>query len=407
MALFLYKAADKTGKIITGSMEAKDRAMVVNRLQSSSYFPIKIEQGTGTRASFSERIKGKRLFERVTSKDILNFTHQLATLTGSAIPLDKSLSTLKELSDNRRLSSIVDDVYKNVHGGSLFADALAQHPRHFSKLYVNMVKAGEAGGVLEAVLARLAEFLENAKELKENIVSALIYPILLTLVGGAAVAILLIFVIPKFKLIFSDMGQAMPLPTQMLLGFSQTVKDFWWLILAVLCVLFFSFRYYIGKPRGKWKWDRLKLRLPLFGDLIKKIEIARFARTLGTLIQSGVPILQALTIVTDIIGNVVVAKAVGSVKSSIKEGEKVSEPLKQSGVFPPLAVHMIDVGEETGQLENMLFKVADSFEAEVRNSVKRLIGLLEPMLILLMGLIVGAIVISMLIAIFSINEISL
>jgi len=404
MAVFVYKAADKTGNVITGTMEAKDKAMVINRLQASSYFPIKIEQGSASRATLSERVKGKRLLERVSPKEILGFTQQLATLTGSAIPLDRSLSTLKQLTSNEKLASIIDDIHKNVHGGSLFADALAQHPKYFSKLYINMVKAGEAGGVLEAVLARLAEFLESSQELKENIISALIYPILLTLVGGSAVAILLIFVVPKFKLIFLDMGQSLPLPTQILLGFSQTIIDYWPLILMALGLFYFLIRRYIRTPQGRWKWDRMKLNLPLFGSLIQKIEIARFTRTLGTLIQSGVPILHALNIVKDIIGNTVISKAISNVQSSIKEGEKISEPLKQSGVIPPLAVHMIDVGEETRQLEDMMFKVADTFEAEVRTAIKRVVGLIEPALILVMGIIVGFIVISMLIAIFSINE---
>lgn len=407
MAVFLYKASDSSGKIITGSMEAKDKAMVINRLQSSSYFPIKVEEGTQTRASFVERVKGKRVFERVTTKDILSFTQQLATLTGSSIPLDRSLATLKELADKEKLASIIDDIHKNVHAGSHFADALAQHPKYFSKLYVNMVKAGEAGGVLEAVLARLAEFLESSQEMRDNIVSALIYPILLTLVGGIAVAILLVFVVPKFKLIFMDMGQAMPIPTQMLLGFSQAIVDYWWLILGVLCVGYYIIRRYINSPRGRWRWDKMKLRMPMFGSLVQKIEISRFTRTLGTLIQSGVPILQSLSIVRDIIGNVVVSRSISNVQSSIKEGEKISEPLKKSGIFPPLAVHMIDVGEETGQLENMMFKVADTFDVDVRNSIKRLVGLLEPVLILLMGIIVGFIVVSMLLAIFSVNEIPL
>jgi general secretion pathway protein F len=404
MAVFIYKAADKTGNIITGSMEARDKTMVINRLQASSYFPIKIEQGAVTRASLSERVRTKRLFARLSQKDILSFTQQLATLTGSAIPLDRSLSTLKQLASNEKLSSIIDDVHKNVHGGSLFADALAQHPRYFSKLYVNMVKAGEAGGVLEAVLARLAEFLESAQELRESITTALIYPILLTIVSGVAVTILLVFVIPKFKVIFMDMGQSLPLLTQFLLGFSQMIIDYWWLILGTLLIIFFLFKRYINTPAGRWKWDRMKLNMPILGDLIRKVEIARFTRTFGTLIQSGVPILQALNIVKEIVGNTVISKAISSAQSSIKEGEKISEPLKESRVFPPLAVHMIDVGEETGQLESMMFKVADTFEAEVRTAVKRLVGLLEPALILIMGGFVAIIVIGMLLAIFSINE---
>ncbi|MGA1875028.1 MAG: type II secretion system inner membrane protein GspF [bacterium] len=403
MAVFTYKATDRLGKVVTGNIEAKSKAVVINRLQESDYFPIKVEEKGNI--SLSER---KSLFsfgQRIRGKDVLVFTNQLATLLSSGVPLDKSLTILTELTENKRLRQVVADVQKNVHGGSHFADALARHPKVFSRLYISMVKAGESGGVLENVLMRLSEFLESSQALKENVTSALIYPSILTVVGGGAVAILLTFVVPKFTQIFADMGQTIPLPTKILLGVSGFLVNYWWLLLGILLCLFFSWQYYIKSEKGKWVWDSWKLRLPIWKDLTQKIEVSRFSRTLGTLVQSGVPILQSLVIVKDIIGNAVLSKAVREIQGRIKEGEKISEPLRQSRLFPAMAIHMIDVGEESGQLESMLFKIADTYDTETRNTVKRLVSMLEPVLILFMGLFVGFIVISMLVAIFGINEI--
>ena len=404
MAVFIYKATDRAGKMITGSMDAKDKAMVINKLQDLDYFPLNVSQNKQIKGGFSGKLKSQKLFERISQKEILNFTDQLSTLVGAGVPLDRSLTMLTQLTTNKKLSEVIEDVHKNVHGGSTFADALAKYPKFFSKLYIGMIKAGERGGVLEGVLARLAGFLESAKNLKENVISALIYPIFLTLVGGGAVAILLLFVVPKFSVIFADMGMALPLPTAILLGFSHFLIDWWFVIVGLAVSIYFGFRYYINTPNGRWKWDGFKLKMPLFGELIQKLEIARFTRTLGTLIESGVPILQSLAIVKDILANIVISQAINKVQSGIKEGEKISGPLRESGLFPALAIHMIDVGEETGQLEEMMFKVADTYEKDSNNTVKRMVGLLEPVLILFMGLIVGAIVISMLLAIFSVND---
>ncbi|MGA1867004.1 MAG: type II secretion system inner membrane protein GspF [bacterium] len=404
MPVFLYRATDREGKIITGTMEAKDKPMVINKLQDLDYFPLTVSLNKVAGGGFSEILKNQRIFERIGQKDILNFTQQLSTLVGAGIPLDKSLTTLSQLTNNQKLTDVIEDIHKNVHGGSQFADALAQYPKLFSKLYIGMIKAGERGGVLEAVLARLSDFLESARNLKESVINALIYPLLLTFVGGIAVTVLLIFVVPKFSTIFADMGTTLPLPTAILLEFSQFLAQFWWALSGLLLIAYMVWKYYIATPTGRWKWDGFKLKMPLFGTLVQKIEIARFTRTLGTLIESGVPILQSLKIVKDILGNVVISEAIDNVQSGIKEGERISGPLKESGLFPALAVHMIDVGEETGQLEEMMFKVADVFEKESSNAVKRMVGLLEPVLILVMGVLIGFIVISMLLAIFSINE---
>ena len=405
MAVFTYKATDRSGKIVNGNIEAKNKTVVINRLQDSDFYPIKIEERG---RSFSE---GRRSFfsfgQRIKARDVLVFTNQLSTLLSSGVPLDRSLTILTELTENKKLSQVIVDVQKNVHGGSLFTDALGRHPKVFSKLYISMVKAGESGGVLENVLIRLAGFLEASREFKDNVTSALIYPLILTVVGGGAVVILMTFVVPKFTLVFADMGQAIPWPTQILLGVSGFLVSWWWLLLGMFVLLAYCWRYYVNTEKGKWAWDSLKLRLPIWKDLTQKIEVSRFARTFGTLIQSGVPILQSLVIVKDIIGNSVLAKAIRQIQGRIKEGEKISEPLQQSHLFPPMAIHMIDVGEESGQLEAMLFKIADTYDVETRNSVKRMVSMLEPLLILFMGVVVGFIVIAMLIAIFGINEIPL
>jgi general secretion pathway protein F len=405
MPVFVYQATDRTGKLVEGTIEAKDESLVVNRLHGLQLLPIKIEKEGASKKISNFQFPISNFFTGVSRKDLMLFTQQLSTLTNSGLPLDKSLSILVELAEKKRLKTILDNIQKNVHSGSTFADALSKHPRVFSKLYVSMVKAGEEGGVLEAILQRLAHFLESSENLRENIRSALIYPTLLTIIGGGAVAILLTFVIPKFAKIFSDIGQAMPASTQLLLNISSFLTNYWWLIILGLIFIGVLIKGYLDTESGKFNWDSLKLKMPLIGALQRKIEVSRFARTLGTLVRSGVPILQSLFITKDTITNSVVSKAMEGIHKRIKEGGGISDPLRESGVFPAMAVHMIKVGEETGKLEDMLIKVADTFDAEVQSSVKSLISLLEPMMILLMGLIVGFIVISMLMAIFSINDI--
>ncbi len=407
MPVFVYQATDRTGKLVEGTIEAKDEGLVVNRLHGLQLLPIKIEKEGASRGISNFKFQIPKLFTGVSRKDLMLFTQQLATLTNSGLPLDKSLSILVELAEKKRLKTILDNIQKNVHGGSTFADALSKHPRSFSKLYVSMVKAGEEGGVLEAILQRLAHFLESSENLRDNIRSALVYPTLLTIIGGGAVTILLTFVIPKFAKIFSDIGQAMPASTQILLNISFFLTNYWWLLIIALIFTGFLIKGYLDTESGKFNWDSLKLKLPLIGDLQRKIEVSRFARTLGTLVRSGVPILQSLFITKDTITNSVVSKAMEGIHKRIREGGGISDPLKESRVFPAMAVHMIKVGEETGKLEDMLIKVADTFDTEVQSSVKSLIALLEPMMILLMGLIVGFIVISMLMAIFSVNDIAM
>ena len=406
MAAYSYKAADSAGKIVTGIIEAEGEKKVVAELHTRGLIPIRIAlaKGNGKRLGLNVSEQLLNLFHGVSSKDVMAFTQDLATLLDAGLPVDRALSLLIESTEKDRFQKVIGDILKTVQGGGYLSDALAKHPKAFSSFYVSMVRAGEAGGVLEAVLSRLGEFLESAQELKDYIKSAMVYPIFLVCVGGLSIIVLLTFVIPKFSIIFSDMGQAIPLSTRFLLGVSHLLQSYWWAILMAIGAGYFAFKKYLNTPAGRLNFDRKKMSFPVAGELIKKIEVARFARTLGTLTKSGVPILQALMLVKDIIGNKIVSGAMETVYTRVKEGDRLSKPLRDTGIFPPLAIQMITVGEETGRLDRMLLRVAESYEKMVRNMVKRLISLLEPTMILLMGLVVGFVVVSMLMAVFSMNE---
>lgn len=406
MTTYSYKASDGAGKIVTGTLEADEEKKVVAQLHTLGLIPMRIApaKGNGKGLGFNLSEQFLNLFSGVSSKDVMVFTQDLATLLEAGLPVDRALSLLIEAAEKKPFKKMVGAILKTVQGGGYLSDALAKHPKAFTSFYVSMVRAGEAGGVLEAVLSRLGEFMESSQELRDYIKSAMVYPIFLVGVGGVSIIVLLTFVIPKFSIIFSDMGQAIPLSTQILLGVSALLQSYWWAILAVLGAGYFFIRKYLNTPAGRLKFDRKKMKFPVVGDLIKKIEVARFARTLGTLTKSGVPILQALMLVKDIMENRVISAAMENVYARVKEGDRLSKPLRDTGIFPPLAIQMITVGEETGRLDRMLLRVAESYEKMVRNTVKRLISLLEPAMILFMGLVVGFVVVSMLMAVFSMNE---
>jgi general secretion pathway protein F len=400
MPVFLYRAADRGGNTIDGVMEAPDARSVIERLHKESYFPVRV-------APHAER-KAWPTFggHRVRQRDLLAMTQQLATLFEAGLPLDRALVILQELAPSPKLGAIVTDLLHSVRGGSSLSDALAKHhPRPFSRLYINMVRAGEKGGVLEVALRRLAEFLESRAAFTEAVVSALAYPLVITTVGAGAVVFLLTFVIPRFATIFSDMHQAIPLPTQILMTVSTTMQSYWWVGGLVIAGGLLAWRLWTGTPEGRLQWDRLLLRLPRVGSLTMKIETARFLRTLGTMLKSGVPVLGALAVVSDMMSNQIVARSVQRLSDSVKRGGTVASGMREHGQFPSLAVHMVRVGEETGRLEDMLLKAADTLEGDVRTDLKRMIGLLEPAVILAMGVLVAFIVVAMLLAIFSINDI--
>jgi general secretion pathway protein F len=408
MTLYFYQATDKSGKLVEGSIDAADQKTAVQRIRGLNYFPIQVSDHR-RRQGFSLNLKGLDLdfLPKVSQKELMTMTQQLAALVSSGLTLDKGLSILVKLTEKKGFREILADVQNRVHGGNTFADALSHHPKIFSRLYINMIRAGEAGGVLGAVLLRLSDFLEKSEELKNNVRSALVYPTLLTLVGGAAVAVLMTLVIPKFAAIFGDMGVTLPLPTQFLLKTSDIVSGFWWLFILLAAGAAIGFKTYMKNDAGKYQWDGFVLKLPLFGSLIRKIEVSRFSRTMSTLLQSGVPILQSLFIVRSILDNSVIGAAMENLHKGLKGGKGISAPLQKLQVFPAMATHMITVGEETGMLEEMLAKISDIYDKEVERSIKNLISLIEPLMILFMGAVVGFIVISMLMAIFSINEIPL
>jgi len=383
-------------------MDAPDARAVVERLQKDAYYPIKVTPHGERAALFT--LGGSRMRQR----DLLALTQQLATLFEAGLPLDRALTILEELAGHARVKAIVSDLLRSVRGGASFSEALAKHhPRPFSRLYINMVRAGEKGGVLEVALRRLAEFLEARAAFNEAVVSALIYPAVITLVGAGAVVFLMTFVIPRFATIFRDLNQAIPLPTQMLLSVSAALQQYWWVGMVLVLAAVLTWRVWTGTPEGRLSWDRAVLKAPIFGNIALHVETARFARTLGTMLRSGVPVLGALGVVGEMMSNQAIGAAVSRLSDGVKRGGTIAAGMQEQGLFPRLAIHMVRVGEETGRMEDMLLKVADTFETDVRVEMKRTLGLLEPTIIIVMGVLVAFIVVAMLMAIFSINEVAL
>jgi len=385
-------------------MEAADDGTVSLKLQEMGLLPVRI--GSATRKSVLMRevaLPWRR--RKIRRRDLLVFTQELHTLVHAGFPLDRSLAVLGQLAESPAMAEVIQDVLKEVKGGKSFSEALAKYPDVFPKVYVSMVKAGEAGGVLDEILARLTSYLETSGELRSYIVGAMIYPTLLSAVGLVSVTILTIFVVPRFTEVFKDMGVPLPLPMAILGFLSYIMSHYWWLVIAMLAAVAYYLKRFRDSDEGRLKLDRWLLRIPLVGVAVRKLEVARFARTLGTLLHGGVPLLQSMTIVREIIGNQSIARTIEPIRNGIKKGEGITQPMKQSGVFPPLAIHLIEVGEESGRLDGMLLQVADVYDVEVRNSIKNLIAFFEPALILVMGIIIGTIVVSMLTAIFSINDV--
>jgi len=408
LAQFQFRAADAEGKVVEGTIEALEAAMVVARLQDRGLIPIRVgalgEAKAGPKAR--ARIRGARVRGRLGQRQLLIVTQELATLLGAGLPLDRSLHTVTELADHPELREILESVLNGVRGGKSFADALAAH-KIFPPLYVNMVRAGELGGFLDTALMRLVEYLERAQDLRREVTSALTYPLILSATLGASLIFLLVFVLPKFSALFSDLNRAMPLPARIVMGVSDVLRAYWWVGLALAVLGFLGFRRSVATPAGRLRWDQVKLRVFGIGTVLRKMEVASLARTLGTLIKSGVPMIQALETSKAVVGNQVIARALGDVEVGVREGAGVSDPLARSGVFPTLAVQMIGVGEETGKLDDMLLRVADYYDRDVRAQINQAIRYLEPVLILVMGLAVGVVVVSMLMAIFSVNDLPL
>jgi general secretion pathway protein F len=396
MPAYSYSSTTKEGVIMDGVIEAHDEKSALNMLKNSGVIPLTIKL---QKKSFSIENFGFKS----AKNEVPTFTTELYALLGAGLPLDRSLNILAEITENKKMKEIISSILRSIREGSTFSDALEKHPHIFSGLYVSMIRAGEAGGVLGVVLEKLIDFLESSKELKDHVFSALIYPAILVVTGILSIIVLVTYVLPKFSVIFHDLGTQLPLPTQILIAVSNFIIATWWIIILIIIAGGFVFKNYIKTEKGRYNWDALKIKI--MGDVILKLETARFCRTLGALLRSGVPLLQAIKNAKDIVGNYVISSALDKISSGIKKGQGIAKPLSDAKIFPHLALSMIKVGEETGQLDTMLLKIADTYEKSLKVSIKRFVSFLEPALILGMGLLTGFIVISMLMAIFSITDI--
>jgi general secretion pathway protein F len=404
MPSYNYRASTMEGKIVEGTLEASDDGVVSLKLQEMGLIPIRIGI-PGRDSLFSREMQWPWKSKKIQSKHLLVFTQELRTLVHAGFPLDRCLAILSKLAESPALADVIQDVLKEVKGGKSFSEGLAKYPEVFPKVYISMVKAGEAGGVLDDILGRLVTFLETGTELRAYIVGAMIYPALLSFVGVVSIAILTLFVVPRFVSIFKDMGVDLPVPMVILNFISHLLSGYWWLFLAVILMTAYSIKHFRDSQEGRLKWDQWLLETPLIGKVLRKLDVARFSRTLGTLLHGGVPLLQSMTIVRDVVGNQSIVKMIDPIRNGIKKGEGISQPMRQSGVFPPMAMHLVEVGEESGKLDAMLIQVADIYDVEVRNNVKKLVSFFEPAMILVMGIVIGTIVVSMMLAIFSINDV--
>ncbi|MEM6911996.1 MAG: type II secretion system F family protein [Verrucomicrobiota bacterium] len=402
MPNFEYLAIDAKGEQTSGTLQAGSEAAAIAEIKKLNLYPTKvITAGKGSLGVGKKTAKKKKSKVsgggKIKSKTLMLFTRQLATLIDSGLPLLRSLTVLGKQEKDPALKGTINTLADSVQSGGTFSESLSQHPRAFNKLYVNMVKAGELGGVLEIVLQRLAEYQEKAQKLKNKIVSAMTYPLIVMFIAVSIMIFLMVYIVPKFEAIFADMLKGKPLPplTQFVIGVSDFISGQILIILGGAIVLIIAYKVISASKAGRVVVDRFKLNVPLFGDLQRKSAISRFSRTLGTLVTSGVPILQALNITRETAGNVVISGAISKVHDSVKEGESIVQPLEASKVFPPIVISMVDVGEETGQLPDMLMKVADVYDDEVDNAVSALTSLLEPIMIVFLALVVGTIVLAL------------
>ena len=424
MPRFTYIALDSRGQQSSGVIDASRLDEAIRQIREAGFFPTNVyEEGRvgrvddkkakpAAKATREALPQGKRsgivMFQRkkVKPKVLMIFTRQLATLIDSGLPLLRGLNVLAKQERDKVLNNTILKLADSVQGGTTFSESLAQFPIIFNDLYVNMVKAGELGGVLELVLARLAEFQEKAAKIKNKVAAAMVYPIIVMTMAMAIMGFLLVFIVPKFEAIFHDMLGDRPLPTitTLVITISRFVQTHWFVIMAVIFVLIAGYKFANRVARGKSTLDRAKLRFPLFGDIIRKTAISRFSRTLGTLVTSGVPILQALNITRETAGNAIIARAISQVHERVKEGDSIVQPLEASQAFPPMVVSMIDVGEETGQLPEMLLKIADVYDDEVDTSVAAMTAALEPIMIVFLALVVGTIVVALFLPLISIIQ---
>jgi general secretion pathway protein F len=399
---FFFRAVASDGKVRTGSLSGADEKLVARELRKQGLTPIYVgvaPKSTGVEIKLPSFGKGRR-------RDVLFFTQELSTLLNAGVPLDRALSITAELTEKPAFRFIVLDVLRVLKGGRTLADSLGTHPEYFGDLYVNMVRAGEASGALAIIFERLAEFERTRDDLRNYIISSMIYPALLATVGVASITLLLMFVVPRFATIFNDSTMKIPLPMKIMLDVSNVLTAYWWIGALAIVTALIAWRVYTGTAAGRLWWDGARLKLPLLGDALLKAETARFARAMGTLVGNTVPLVQSLGIAAATLNNRTISGALAGVAMGVKRGEGIAAPMRKAGVFPPLAAHLLTVGEETGKLDQMFIRMADIYETDTRASIKRFTSIFEPVVILVMGILIGALILSMLLAITSINEVT-
>ncbi len=402
MTSFYFRALATDGKLRSGTVSAETEKRVAQELLRQGLTPIYV--GLEQKKGFEFRMPA---FASRRRSDVLYFTQELATLLNASVPLDRALSITSEISERPKFQYIVQDVLRVLKSGKSLGDSLATHPDYFSELYVNMVRAGEAGGSLAVIFDRLAEFERTRDELRNYIISSLVYPALLTVVGISSIFILLKFVVPRFASVFEQSHMVMPLPTKIMIESSRFVESWGLLILGVLLAAAAALHFYVRTAAGRLWWDGFRLKIPLLGDALRKAETARFARAMGTLVSNSVPLVQCITISRAILNNKRIARSLEIVAQGVKRGEGIAGPLKRAGEFPPLAGHLLAVGEETGHIDTMFVRMAEIYEAETKSSIRRFTSLFEPLLILVMGIIIGSLVLSLMLAITGMNDIAM
>lgn len=395
MLQFAYKAKESNGKVKEGIVDAPDQKAAMARLREQKLSVLEIKPATGVK----KPKKGK-----VDNKEVVIFSRQLSTLVSAGVPIVQGLNILEAQAESPGFKYVVGALRADIEAGLSIADAMGKHPQAFTELYVAMIKAGEVGGILDTILERLSGFLESAEQLRAKVKSALMYPTVVFSAAGIITIFLIVFVIPIFKDIFSGFGAELPFLTRVIIGISDFLRAKILYLLPAVGLGVWLFKKWMKTPKGQYTVDEISLKLPVFGILLKKVAIAKFSRTLGTLIKSGVPILQGLETVAKTAGNKVIEKAIDASRDSIKEGGRISDPLKKAGIFPPMVIQMISVGEETGGLDTMLNKIADFYDQEVDTAVKGLTSMIEPIIIIVLGFVVGTIVIAMFMPMFALGD---
>lgn len=401
MTSYHFKAVASDGQLRTGVINAETDRWVAQELRRQGLTPVYV--GTEEKKSFEFKLPS---FSGGKRRDVLFLTQELSTLLNAGVPLDRAISITAELTERPQFRLLVQDVLRLVKGGKSLADSLASHPEYFSDLYVNMVRAGEASGSLASVFERLSEFERTRDDLRSYILSSMAYPVLLSIVGVGSILVLMNFVVPRFASVFEESRIEMPLPTKILLEGSKFLQSYGWIGITIMigtAIMFFS---YIRTSAGRLWWDTLRLKIPVLGDALRKAETARFARAMGTLVSNSVPLVQSIGIARATLNNRRIAGSLESVSTGVKRGEGIATPLRRSGQFPPLAAHLLSVGEETGRLDQMFVRMADIYDADTRSAIRRFTSLFEPLVILVMGLVVGTLILSMLLAIVSMNDVA-